>query len=389
MPTTTTTTSAPPTYYPYNGTDCNGNALTIFTANFEVFDYLDTAYSDVVGGSLFSGFFIYNGTDTYYYANGIGSISSCPTTTTTTTTTTTLPPWYPYTGVNCGQTPTVIYTASVSFHPSETAYIDQGVNVYSGDFIYNNIIYNYNTGGIGSNVGYTYQYAGSDCSGYSNYVYTYSSPFNISSTGYSNICLSERFTGYFTYSGNTYYYNNNGIGEASSCPPPPPPTTYPYSGTDCGGGNVTIYTINSMAFAVSDTAYINNPGTTQYNGYFIYGGNTYYYSEGIGSATSCPTTTLPPTTTTITPTTTIAPSYTEPNSLRADIHANYETGSGAWQIYRSNVVSLFTANSGTNQSDYRDHVIREFNRKISILNQPTGLFISPYDDGFRFTGVSI
>jgi hypothetical protein len=53
------------------------------------------------------------------------------------------------------------------------------------------------------------------------------------------------------------------------------------------------------------------------------------------------------------------------------------------------VTGLFVANSGTNRSDYRDHVIREFNRKISVLNQPTGLFIKPFDDGFRFTGVSI
>jgi hypothetical protein len=53
------------------------------------------------------------------------------------------------------------------------------------------------------------------------------------------------------------------------------------------------------------------------------------------------------------------------------------------------VTGLFISNSGTNQSDYRDHLIREFNRKINDLNQPTGLFIRPYDDGFRFTGDSI
>jgi len=82
-------------------------------------------------------------------------------------------------------------------------------------------------------------------------------------------------------------------------------------------------------------------------------------------------------------------SYTNPNILKADLHASYETGLGTWQNYRANVTGLFAANSGTNRSDYRDHLIREFNRKISVLNQPTGLFIRPFDNGFRFTGVSI
>jgi hypothetical protein len=117
----------------------------------------------------------------------------------------------------------------------------------------------------------------------------------------------------------------------------------------------------------------NNNGTVNYN-----------YSEGTvtnncgtiitndGFAGPCPT-----------------PSYTNPNILKADLHASYETGLGTWQNYRATVTGLFAANSGTNRSDYRDHLIREFNRKISVLNQPTGLFIRPFDDGFRFTGVSI
>jgi hypothetical protein len=53
------------------------------------------------------------------------------------------------------------------------------------------------------------------------------------------------------------------------------------------------------------------------------------------------------------------------------------------------VTGLFVSNSGANRADYRDHLVREFNRKISILNQPTGLFIRPFDDGFRFTGTSV
>ena len=117
----------------------------------------------------------------------------------------------------------------------------------------------------------------------------------------------------------------------------------------------------------------NNNGTVNYNsseGTVTNNCGTIITNEGF--AGPCPTS-----------------SYTNPNILKADLHASYETGLGTWQNYRANVTGLFAANSGTNRSDYRDHLIREFNRKISVLNQPTGLFIRPFDDGFRFTGVSI
>jgi hypothetical protein len=78
-----------------------------------------------------------------------------------------------------------------------------------------------------------------------------------------------------------------------------------------------------------------------------------------------------------------------PRLLQSQIHANFSTVSGVWADFRTGVTGLFGANSGTNASDYRDHLIREFNRKINDLNQPSGLYISPYDDGFRFTGNSI
>ncbi len=80
-------------------------------------------------------------------------------------------------------------------------------------------------------------------------------------------------------------------------------------------------------------------------------------------------------------------SFTDPRLLNSVVHADFSTGTGVWNDYRANVVDLFTSGSGANQADYRDHVIREFNRKISVLNQDTGLFIAPYDDGFRYTGV--
>lgn len=76
-----------------------------------------------------------------------------------------------------------------------------------------------------------------------------------------------------------------------------------------------------------------------------------------------------------------------PRTLQSQIHSSYETGSGAWVAFRTGIVDLY--NAASNKADYNDHLIREFNRKISILNQPTGLFIAPYDAGFRFTGTSI
>lgn len=147
--------------------------------------------------------------------------------------------------------------------------------------------------------------------------------------------------------------------------------------TNASNGTVTV---NIGTITTNNGTVTNNYGTVTNN----YGTVTTNESEGIvtnncgtiitnnGFAGPCPT-----------------PSYTNPNILKAGIHANYETGLGTWQNYRANVTGLFAANSGTNQSDYRDHLIREFNRKISVLNQPTGLFIRPFDDGFRFTGVSI
>jgi hypothetical protein len=78
-----------------------------------------------------------------------------------------------------------------------------------------------------------------------------------------------------------------------------------------------------------------------------------------------------------------------PRLLQSQIHANYSSGSGTWLDYRTGVTGLFLTQSGNNNADYRDHLIREYNRKINNLNQPTGLFIKPYDNGFRFTGNAI
>jgi hypothetical protein len=72
-----------------------------------------------------------------------------------------------------------------------------------------------------------------------------------------------------------------------------------------------------------------------------------------------------------------------PRYLQAQIHADYSTGSGVWIDYRTGIQSMYEEISS--KVDFNDHLIREYNRKIDRLNQPTSLFISPYDAGFRFT----
>lgn len=85
--TSSTTTTTPPPGYAYSGVDCDGNSVTIYTAN-STFNSSDPAFTDDRLTSSFSGYFIY-GFTTYLYTNGIAAISTCPTTTTTTTSSTT------------------------------------------------------------------------------------------------------------------------------------------------------------------------------------------------------------------------------------------------------------------------------------------------------------
>ena len=59
-----------------------------------------------------------------------------------------------------------------------------------------------------------------------------------------------------------------------------------------------------------------------------------------------------------------------PRLLQSQIHADFSTGSGVWVDYRTDVNGLFLSGFDTNFSDYRDHLIREYNRKINNLNQP-------------------
>jgi len=174
--------------------------------------------------------------------------------------------------------------------------------------------------------------------------------------------------------------------------------SFPHTGQDCSGSPIILYTSNDI-FTPFDLAYADGSLSTLFNGYFQYNAVVYVYTDGVSSIGACPpppppppptpTPPPPPPPTPTPPPPTPMPSVTDPNILRSQIHASFETGTDAWQSYRDNVTGLFISNSGANQSDYRDHLIREFNRKINDLNQPTGLFIRPYDNGFRFTGDAI
>jgi hypothetical protein len=76
-----------------------------------------------------------------------------------------------------------------------------------------------------------------------------------------------------------------------------------------------------------------------------------------------------------------------PRFLQSQIHSDYSTGSNTWTEYRNSIKSMY--DSSTSKVDFNDHLIREYNRKIDRLNQETGLYIAPFDGGFRFIGDSI
>ncbi len=74
-----------------------------------------------------------------------------------------------------------------------------------------------------------------------------------------------------------------------------------------------------------------------------------------------------------------------PRQLQSKIHSDYSTGEVIWSGYRDEIVSLATGAASGCQEDFNDHLIREFNRKIFLLNQPTGYLFTPYDAGYRLT----
>jgi hypothetical protein len=90
------------------------------------------------------------------------------------------------------------------------------------------------------------------------------------------------------------------------------------------------------------------------------------------------------------------------NQLKDRIHTSTSTSSGDWASFRSEVTGMYITGGGTgaaaslgvNYTDYSNHLIREYNKQIDIridswtgtAVQTTGLPISPFDAGFRYTG---
>ena len=75
-----------------------------------------------------------------------------------------------------------------------------------------------------------------------------------------------------------------------------------------------------------------------------------------------------------------------PRLLQSEIHSENSTNP-VWSGYRVDIKSMFDAS--TIKEDFNDHLIREYNRKIERLNQSSGLYIAPFDGGFRFIGSDI
>ena len=72
--------------------------------------------------------------------------------------------------------------------------------------------------------------------------------------------------------------------------------------------------------------------------------------------------------------------------LKNRIHSDFSTGSGIWSNYRRQITGAYIDDkgAGVNYEDYINHLIREYNDKITDLNQPSELYIEPFDAGFRY-----
>ena len=72
-----------------------------------------------------------------------------------------------------------------------------------------------------------------------------------------------------------------------------------------------------------------------------------------------------------------------PRQLQSKIHSDFSSETYKWEIYQAQLQELFDASTET--EDFNDHLVREYNRKISRLNQSSFLYIDPYDGGYRLT----
>ena len=68
------------------------------------------------------------------------------------------------------------------------------------------------------------------------------------------------------------------------------------------------------------------------------------------------------------------------------IHSNLSTASGDWVGVRAEVTGAYLSEDGAeiNYVYITNHVIREFNKKITDLDLPSSLYIEPFDAGLRY-----
>ena len=78
-----------------------------------------------------------------------------------------------------------------------------------------------------------------------------------------------------------------------------------------------------------------------------------------------------------------------PRHLQSEIHSDFSSESGVWANYKTLVMELYNASADSLKTDFDNHLIREYNRKIHNFGQNSGLFITPFDAGYRFIGNSL
>ena len=77
-----------------------------------------------------------------------------------------------------------------------------------------------------------------------------------------------------------------------------------------------------------------------------------------------------------------------PNDLKSEIHSNFSNDPSVWSDLRSQITGAYIV-SGRHDADARQHLLREFNRKIHEIDpsQSTqGFFFEPKNDGFYYLG---
>jgi hypothetical protein len=78
-------------------------------------------------------------------------------------------------------------------------------------------------------------------------------------------------------------------------------------------------------------------------------------------------------------------------SIRDGIHTDFSTGISGWNTQRTALTGEFTRQAGNVSGRYGEFSkdIQEYNRKIDTLSgawNDTGMFLTPYNAGFRYTG---